>query len=532
MNAITLSFGLAAAMVFTGCSDTQPPEPTPAPGQAETQPEFDEARFEALAEEFEGLMQDANEHMINGQTNAALKILNTVLSDTQFEPLGRQGLVFEQIMRILLSAERRTEAQKLVFDTAQANEELGFAGLELLYSDIRDTQTPEKLLEWLTGLADAKLPPPLLGKVREWQVFTAFELNQDDQAIAVLSSIMKASPTVIQLPSRCVSLLFDGKRYDTLGKLIAALDKTAKATKSAPLSYLALGTRTRLAAAKADWTAYKNFATEAIATFPDPQLNTLFYQTFPQANKAGQNTLVNDLCKAAITTQPGKKNAVRYAAQLWGKDAQQNAPGQFPGRLETMINAGINPETAFDVLSSFFYATSEAPDLGVLKKVLELGGQLQPKLDSETYASTVALCLLDINFTLNDFDGAITRLETGIPGKAESWHKMAIAKVKAHRAMVNKQNKEAADHFLAFMEFLKEDTEEENLVDPVIGMMLPKEAVLARNAKRVADLLAGVDTPRSDKALKDARDYYAAALELARYPETKALIEKEMADLK
>jgi hypothetical protein len=316
------------------------------------------------------------------------------------------------------------------------------------------------------------------------------------------------------------------------------LIETLKRVKSTTaLDNLLLAARTRLAAASGDWNACAGHMASACATLPDrsdssspTSLSTLVAQIFPIVEKNGQSAVIDTLARNLVTSQPAKTNAVRSAIKYWEQDARANKPADFPNRVQLMMDAGVNPPDIFDTISTFFYATSDNPVPAILQR-LRVQGE---KLLSENAAGNLAVapyCLIDMAFSLDDFDGVIKILEAGVPEKDESWHIMAIIKVKAHKALHNNNIPEAVEQFRAFMKHLESHGKEEDFSDPVYNVTLPKEAVLARNAKRIADLLAETNPAESAKALEEARVWYAAALEAAKTSEIKALVEKEGKDL-
>lgn len=524
---------LFAACIFSAC--TKQNTATRVNGESGVDPAvFDEQLY--------AILNDANEQMMNGKTNAAVTLLSQTLADKKFPPgtSGRQ-MILEHLLHISLLDGQRDEALARVLALAKDDPELALGGLNVIYDDVRQKQTPDEALAWIDANFNKRsVPAPILARAQEWEVLLALDLKQDDRAIQILSTLLNAKTDNLQLVQRSANILLDSARYDSLVKLIAVLDARQKKSPSKPVETLLLSTKTRLVAAIAKWDEYTEIMKTAIATLDDSPLYLLLVQTVPLAEKAKQTELVTNLCKSVITSQPAKTSSVRYLGQLWGKDAQANAPADFPNRIQTMIDANVDPGITFDILNAFFYATAENPDPAITKKLFAQCQTLLQKHEAavkksgkpdDYYAMTIPLCLVDMAFTLNDFDAALACLEKGIPEKDDAWIKMASAKVKAHRAMANNQNKEATEYFRVFMTALAETTKDDELSDPSTNLLIPKEVVLARNAQRIADLLAGIDNDGAAKAAQEARDYYLRALELAKDPDAKILIEKEIKNL-
>ena len=111
------------------------------------------------------------------------------------------------------------------------------------------------------------------------------------------------------------------------------------------------------------------------------------------------------------------------------------------------------------------------------------------------------------------------------------WHATAIIKVKAHRAMLRNEPREAVTYFREFMKRISE-AKNPDVPDPVSGLFFPKEMVLGRNAKRIGDILAGIpDAAEAAKAYAEARTLLAQALQNSKDAEASTAIEAELAQV-
>ena len=521
MNA-TKILALSAAAFLAGCQPREQPVETAG----------DDVDYEAIDADLMAVYMEANEFMMGGETNAAIKILGDTLADKRYARHGGRQMLLDYFVRASFGAGQGDEALATVVALCESDLDLGLQGLGLVYENVRQQLPPDEILAWITAFAkNPKLPAAALQKAVEWEILAALDLREDDRAVTVLAAALAKrpeAPELLQLAQRSVAILLDG-RHGALSKLIDAL----AGIKAAPVQNLRLAAQVRLAAATGDWDAYAAFMKTAIATLPDPPLYSLCSQTLSQAKKAGQFAMLNTLAKTLVAAKPKKPSSTRLLAQAWAEDAKNNNPADFPNRLQTMIDADMNPGDAFDILHTFFYAIPEQIPPEVLKKMIVQGETLRNKIEAAnpadtSYSMTIPLCLLDMAFTVNDFDATIRILEKGIPEKDEPWHKMGIVKVKAHRAMFNDQNAEAAGYFREFMALLAEHGKEEDLVDPIKNLTLPKEAVLARNALRVGELLAETDPAAANAARAEAVELFKAAVEQAKYPEIKELVEQEL----
>jgi len=584
---MSLSKGCAAALLgalaLGACTrETQQPAATAAAKQPAAGVDV-----VALAAELRNTRQEADELAFGGQTNAAVSLIGKTLADPRFvdyenrlqkvlneisekqaaefarlqaeaaeadpgappppypdpalygtaevsySDVGFRGHLLDQMVRLSLSHGTPEETLALVLPIFNVDERLGLEGVALVYEDLRNRRPAAELLAWAQQLAKTpKLPDSAVNRAMDWAYSAALDANQDDQAIKILAEILAkrgADATVIQSAKRAVNLFIQRGRLDSLSRMLDTLRRAAPGGEA--LDHLLLAARARLAAASADWKACETHLANAFAALPDsPNLYELLSQVLPLVERAGQSALMDALAKTLATTQPGKTSSVRHAIQFWERDARANKPADFPNRVQILMDAGVRSSDIFDAISTFFYAVSDNPDPAILQKIRAQGEKLFAD-DATGNLAIAPYCLIDMAWCLEDFDGVLCILEAGVPEKGESWHTMAAIKIKAHKALVNRQIPEAIEQFRIFMKYLDEHGVEEDFADPVHGVTLPKEALLGYNAKRIADLLADTDPAGSAKALEEARAYYAKAIELAKTPEIKSIVEKESQEL-
>ena len=110
---------------------------------------------------------------------------------------------------------------------------------------------------------------------------------------------------------------------------------------------------------------------------------------------------------------------------------------------------------------------------------------------------------------MDDYAAALAILEKGLPERDEAWHKMAIAKVKAHLALQNKQYDVAVKQFREFMDILPD----EDQPDPASDVMYGKLTLLGNNEKRIGDIYVEAGNPdEAAKSYATAREWYEKAL--------------------
>ena len=125
---------------------------------------------------------------------------------------------------------------------------------------------------------------------------------------------------------------------------------------------------------------------------------------------------------------------------------------------------------------------------------------------------------LDGFFLIGDYDSAIALLEKGLAGHTPEWCKSTVAKLRAHKAMEAKQNKEAIKQLLIFIDYMLSDVMKDfEDSDPANGVVYSREWVAAKNYMRCATL-AGDDGDAKGKAdfTEKAKPLYKAAQEKAK----------------
>jgi hypothetical protein len=200
----------------------------------------------------------------------------------------------------------------------------------------------------------------------------------------------------------------------------------------------------------------------------------------------------------------------------------------LPRRLGALLEKRIPPADIGSLFQRYYYSLISDPV--PLKAMCELGEKLLPLVTEPESRKALKTMVLDGAFVREDYDTAVQLLEAGIPDRDADWHRMALAKVKAHRALKNNQPREAVRFFRDFMACL-ETVKEEDTSDPSTGIQHTKEMILGRNAKRIGEILTAIPDPAAAAtAFAEARGYYRAAMEKAD-AEARRIIKAEMAQL-
>lgn len=138
---------------------------------------------------------------------------------------------------------------------------------------------------------------------------------------------------------------------------------------------------------------------------------------------------------------------------------------------------------------------------------------------SEAERNSLCERRLDGYFLIGDYDGAINLLENeGIAGRSKGWCKSTAAKLRAHKAMEAKQNKEAIKELIVFIDYmLSTEMEDFEDSDPANGVIYSREWVAAKNYMRCKALAeADGDAKGASEFEAKAKPLYKAALDKAK----------------
>jgi hypothetical protein len=176
----------------------------------------------------------------------------------------------------------------------------------------------------------------------------------------------------------------------------------------------------------------------------------------------------------------------------------------------------------------YFYDVIDEP--AIIGAMKPLGSRIAPLAEDDETRNYIRTMMLDASFVLEDYASALNILTAGIAGRDAAWHAMAISKVKAHQALKDDRPRDAVKYFREFMATVA-TAKEDDTSDPATGVVHSREMILGRNAKRIGDILKGMqpsDTDNAAKAFAEAKGYYEKALAREQDPAAIALIRQEM----
>jgi tetratricopeptide (TPR) repeat protein len=498
----------------------------PRPPSAPT-PEEQQAAAQRLMSELNQVLQSAEAALAEGRTNGVFNGIEAALTDARFAAYRAE--LFDRLLRLMIRAGDldavRQRALRACDDPVLAEG----AG-STVYNHYRDSGDAAGREAWSAELlALPRLPATVRRAAFDWNIADNIALDRDAAALSALGESLRvlAPPEAAGLTEHAVAAFFDAGRHDSVEQALAVAARLQPAPPA--ITHLATATRVRLRIARGEWPALTNDFAAAAASLPDDALARLLRTVGAAMQKAGRRPLL-DACAETVLFAPSARSnasATTVAASLWVENAFAADTATVPVRIDALLRAQIPAGQVVPLFLRYFYKFSE--DAVTLQALLPVGERLAPLAPDAETRNEIRTRLLDGCFLVKDYDRAIAMLEAGVPGPGhdEQWHKTAIVKLKAHRALERREPREAVQHFREFMKLL-EASKDTEMPDPVTSATYPKEMVLGRNARRIGDILAAIpDAAAAAAAYEEARGLYAQALEKARDAGARKVIEVE-----
>ena len=486
------------------------------------------AREAQLHQEIEATFERVQALRSEDKTADALKLLDQAIANRKYA--AHKPRFFTEKIHTLLALDNDAAARDAILAAWKREPDCARAVFGAIQSHLRQANRHADVRAWCKSLQDAsvKLPAELREQALGWQLDAAMALADPEIAKADIDTLLAAlDPAKAESAlSRTLGALVDAGQHPFAAALIRHLEGKQPAVFPDLLATLSL----RNALGAKEWDTLPAAFDTCVARLPDDQLYKLSRTFFSTLQKNGKADLMEQTSEKAVFNAKDKPNSVNFASRVWmecGVSADKNA---LPVRLEALLNADISPVQVGNLYDQYFYAMTEHP--AIIGKLCALGERIITACPDTNTVNAIKVKVLDGAFIIENYDLAVTMLEKGIPGKDKVWHDMSIPKVKAHRAMAKNQPREAAGFFRAFMDAWIA-TEQEEEFDPVNGIAYSREWILGRNAKRIADLFESIpDKAEADKALAEAKAYFATALEkAANDPEALKKLKEETAAL-
>jgi tetratricopeptide (TPR) repeat protein len=465
-----------------------------------------------------------------GDKEGATREIIGALDNTKYAE--NKAELFTTIIRFLLHTEQVDEAKTRFLNMIRTEPELATPGFDLIYGYHVQQGDGAATLEWVRQLMLQPLTPAMKRPASEWLLVALLETGATDELAEKLAPFLEefSADDGAQVVQRLCSTAQQAQQFDAIDRIVATVAASTK--KGEPVLANAVLTSRILAQLGRDqWDAVAEALPDAVATLPDGPLQMVF-SNIASATRRGKvpdrlETMAEKVLRTVALEKTGARNA---AAREWvNATVEQRNLAAVPARIGELIALKVPPRQVYSSISRHFYAMLEKPE--ILKALLVQADVLSPLLEEDSTRNALNALMLDGCFVVEDYDRALKLLETGIADRDESWHAMAITKVKAHKALQAKNVDEAVKQFRAFMEIIAKS--EEDSPDPVTNVVHTRDMILGRNAKRIGDIYK--DAGRAEEAKKaygEAKAFYEKALDANKAgEETEKLIRKELGEI-
>ena len=471
------------------------------------------AQEAVLSQEIEALFARVQVLQSENQIDAAMTLIDNGLANPKYA--GQKARFVTQKIELLLVQNKDQMAGAFILQTLKSEPEIVRAAFGNIYNYYQQRNRHPDIRTWCKRLLepDSGLPQDLKGQVLSWQLSAALAMADEEGSTNSLGEILTglkpedAAPIIQQ----ALDDLIDAGQHKLVLTLIRHVE--GKKTESPLYSNLFVTLSLRCVLAAKDWENMTPTFNVCVAQLSDDQLLTLSRAVFPALQKNGQLSLIEQLSKHVIDTAIEKTNSVNNASRIWVENGVLTNKKTLPERLLTLLNARVSPVQVGSLFDRYFYEMTD--DLEIIRSLCTLGERILAVCSDEATVNNVKVKILDGAFITENFDLAVHMLEQGIPGKDKAWHEMSLPKVKAHRAMAQKNPREAVRYFRDFMNaWIASDQKEE--FDPTSGIAYSREWILGRNANRIAGILETIpDKTEADKARAEAKMYFKTAIEKA-----------------
>ena len=488
------------------------------------------AREEIINQEVESLCAKVQAFQTEGKFAEALSLVDKNLNTARYA--AHKERFFSQKLDLLLAQGNDTSAGDLIIATWSSEPKLARSVFGRLHSHYQQLNNHAAIQAWckrLLGLGKV-LPDDLRSQVLNWQFTAALALKDIPAAEACIDVFMATLKPEAAAPllQHALGDLIDAGQQGMASVLVSHI--AGKKADTRLYGDLAVTLTMRCILAAGDWDKFPASFQNCVAQLPDDQLHTLMRTVFSTLQKNNRKELIEESSKQAIFNASGKTNSINFAARTWVESGVTTDKKLLPVRLDALLTANVSPVEVGNLFDRYFYEMVD--NLDIIRSLCPLGERILSVCSDETTVNNLKVKILDGAFIISNFDLAVHMLEQGIPGKDKAWHEMSLPKVKAHRAMAQKNPREAVKYFRDFMNAWIDSKQEEEF-DPTTGIAYSREWILGRNANRIAGILDTIpDKAESDKARAEAKAYFKIALEKAKNDaEAMKLLKDETKDM-
>ena len=509
----------AAGLWLAGCSGKTASEPVSTTENSDAAAEETVVPYDAINEVY----FKVDDLILSGKTNEANSVFAEAIEKEEFAPAKAD--MFAAFMRYLAWYGQIDEAKTRYMNMLRTDEDTARPGFDFIYAYLLENEGDSAAFEWAKVLASEPISADLRFTAGQWLVEGFMKSGDFAGMSESLSSLMDpefSSEQRARILMNTAAYLADSTQdgaSDALDKVRAAAG--AASTASPEDKWLVTASNVidvYKSAAGKDWKAVCGTLKDAASSSYDMPLLKAFVFAANTAKEAGDFDAVDAVCEAVLSAAAGD-NAPRThnnAARSWVANVFKKNGGagkaEFPSRLSSLEAKGVKPRQVYLIFSVHFYDV--ANDADIVAECIPLCEGLLPKLDDEVSAGIMKQYLLDAYYLTKNYDKVLEMLQSGMPDRDEAWTKMTMAKVKADKALEQKDYDAAVANFREFIECVKA-SEEDNLSDPTSGVIYTKDMITAKNLKRIGDIQKEAGKPEADvkASYNEARKLYKGALE-------------------
>lgn len=472
------------------------------------------AQEQRIAAEADQMIQKAQAFAAEGQASEAIQLLDKALATPKFARFKEH--FFDLKLDTLLAQKNDTTAADSVLAAWRSDPALAqsaFAKLQTYYQQQNDPAAVQAWCQRLLALTPS-VADDTKAQIVGWDLMAALSRRDPAAIQTAIDGVMatvKPEDAAALLENRLGALIADGQQA-LARPLIARIE--GKRSASPLFAELTATLTLRCVLAAGTWDQFPTAFETCAARLPDEALLKLMRTAFSTLQKKNQKMLVEQASKHIVFSTTAKTGAADFAARVWVECGVSADKQVLPERLDALLAAKISPVQVGNLYDRYFYEMVDRLD--IIKKLCVLGEKIIAACSDVNTVNNLKVKVLDGAFIVENYDLAIHMLEQGIPGKDKMWHDMSISKVKAHRAMAQKNPREAVNYFREFMNAWIDSKQEEEYA-PTSGIAYSREWILGRNANRIADILDSIpDKAEADKARAEAKAYFKVAIEKAK----------------
>ena len=517
---------VAAAISLAGCFGKCDKNAQPAPNEGDVaQPaEMNEGEMPYEEDPLYKLFQKAEDLFMAGSTNETTALLAEAFDSEEYAAYRAQ--ILPPLVRILLeNGDVEAAKARVIAAFTSGDSSLSDGVLGAVFFHFTNAGDQAAALAWTDEiLALEAIAPNIRRTFTEWNINAAIEAGDDARVIAAAEKLIAMAPEgdAAEILRRALESLITRGKNDLLADIISRAGKSV--TSDEATRNLVSVMRLRILAIQGKWDDLAA-AFASTTTLPDKELNYALRSTIPLALKAERFATIDAICGKIATDPNSGRMAAGYSARQWVSSAAKTDVAKVPERIEALLGGATQQQEISSIFVNHAYDNIDDPSFATpMRSIAERLLAASP----DNSRSSIRTVLLDFSFILEDYDTALNLLNEGFSGYDENWHTMAISKVSAHKALKEGRKLDAIRDFRKFMSVIQ--VSQEDTSDPTTGVVHSREMILGRNAARIGDIYASIPDPeKAAEAYKEARDYYATALEKAQEAGSIELIKKELA---